>query len=90
MLTLPTLLIGILLSTLYGAIYHLVRDGGAGRLLLFLFLGWIGFWAGHFLAESFSLTFASLGQLRLGLATLGSFAFMLVGDWLSRIEVQIT
>ncbi len=90
MLTLPTLLIGMLLSTLYGAAYHLWRDGGPGRLLLYLVLGWMGFWAGHFLAGSLGLTFASLGQLRLGAATLSSAVVLVAGDWLSRIEVQKT
>jgi hypothetical protein len=31
--------------------------------------------------------FASIGPLNVGLATLGSAAFLLVGEWLSRVEV---
>lgn len=84
---LPSLLFGFLLSTLYGAAFHLWRGGGAGRLLLYLISGWLGFWSGHLLAEQIGWTFASLGPLHLGLASLTSFIFLLVGHWLSLVDV---
>jgi hypothetical protein len=42
------------------------------------------FAAGQILGESLGLTFARLGPLHLGLATIGSLAFLLVGHWLSQ------
>jgi hypothetical protein len=51
-MSLPSILFGVLLSTLYGAAFHLWRGGGLGRLVLYLVLGWIGFWAGQILASS--------------------------------------
>lgn len=82
----PTLIFGILASTLYGAVFHLLRGGGAGRLLLYLFLGWAGFWLGQFIAGQFGWTFVSLGPLHLGMATITSLAFLLVGHWLSLVQ----
>ena len=86
-MTLPSLLLGLIISTLYGAIFHLWRDGGLSRLFLYIALSWIGFWGGHLLADWFGWTFASLGPLNLGMATLGSVLFLFLGYWLSLVEV---
>jgi uncharacterized membrane protein YeaQ/YmgE (transglycosylase-associated protein family) len=87
-MSLPTLLFGFLISTLMGAVFHLLRGGSAGRLLLYLILGWVGFWAGHFLASYFGWTFGSIGPLHLGLAVLVSLIFLVIGYWLSLVEVE--
>lgn len=82
-MNLPSILIGVILSTLYGAAFHLLRGGGPGRLILYLVLGWAGFWAGQILASQAGWTFGSLGSLHLGLATVMSLIFILLGHWLS-------
>jgi len=89
-MTTPTLLFGFLISTLYGALFHLWRGGGAGKLLLYLFLAWLGFWGGHFLGSYYSWTFGSLGALRLGTATLVSATLLGLGHWLSLVEIERT
>jgi hypothetical protein len=85
-MTIPALIIGLILSTLYGAVFHLWRGGGAGRLLLYLILSWIGFWAGHFLGEALGWNFFGLGALNAGMATLGSLLFLGIGYWLSLVD----
>jgi uncharacterized membrane protein YeaQ/YmgE (transglycosylase-associated protein family) len=85
-MTIPALLFGFVLSTLYGAAFHFWRGGGAGRLLLYLILGWLGFWTGQFIGDRLGWSFASLGPLNLGMATLGSFLFLGAGYWLSLVE----
>jgi hypothetical protein len=87
-MTLPSLIFGLLLSSLYGAAFHLIRGGNLGRLLLYLILAWAGFWAGHFLGGALGWRFASLGPLNLGMATVVSLLFLVVGHWLSLVEVQ--
>lgn len=87
-MSLPTLLFGFLISTLLGAAFHLLRGGSAGRFLLYLILGWTGFWAGHFLAGYFGWTFGSLGPLHLGMAILVGLVFLGIGYWLSLVEVE--
>lgn len=84
----PTLILGVLISTLYGTLFHLWRGGNLARLILYLLLGWLGFWAGHVLANFWGWTFASLGTLRLGAATVGSFLFLAIGYWLSLVEID--
>lgn len=79
----PTLLLGVIISILYGSLFHLWRGGGPGRLLFYLILSLLGFWAGHFIANYFSLSFDTLGQIHLGSASLGSLIFLLAGMWLA-------
>jgi len=87
-MTLPAALLGILISTLYAAVFHFWRGGGFGRLILYLILGWTGFWVGQAAATQLDWTFASVGPLRLGAATLSSLLFLGVGYWLSLVEVD--
>ncbi len=84
-MNLGSLLIGVLLSTLYGALFHLLRGGGFGRLVLYLILGWIGFWAGQFIAAYYQFDIGSLGQLHVGVATLSSLLFLVAGAWLTSL-----
>ena len=85
-MNIPTIVLGMLIASLYGVAFHVWRGGNLGRLLLYLLLGWIGFWGGHFLGAWFDVKFATLGQLHLGPATLGSLLLLLIGYWLSLIE----
>jgi hypothetical protein len=87
-MSLPTLIFGILISTLFGTVFHLWRGGGLLRLFLYLVLGWAGFWLGQFLANQFGWTFASIGQLHIGLASAISILFLMIGYWLSLVEVE--
>jgi hypothetical protein len=87
-MTFPALIFGIIISTLYGAAFHLWRGGNLWRLLLYLILSWTGFWLGQFVATRLGWTFASLGSLHLGMATLFSAIFLFAGYWLSLVEVE--
>jgi uncharacterized membrane protein YeaQ/YmgE (transglycosylase-associated protein family) len=87
-MTLPSLLLGLIVSTLYGALFHLWRGGGLLRLAFYLLLSWAGFWIGHFIAGYLGWSFDSLGSLHLGSASLGSFIFLFLGYWLSLVEVE--
>jgi uncharacterized membrane protein YeaQ/YmgE (transglycosylase-associated protein family) len=87
-MSIPTLFLGLILSTLYGALFHLWRGGSAGRLLLYLLLSWIGFWLGQLLGNIFHFSFDTLGQLHLLFATLGSLIFLAIGYWLSLVQEE--
>ena len=85
-MTIPSIIIGIIFSTIYGAVFHLWRGDGLGRLILYIILAWIGFWLGHLIGNAMGWTFLSLGPLRLGTATLGAAITLGVGYWLSLVE----
>jgi len=88
LMSLPALIFGFLLASLYGAIFHLFLGGGLGRLILFLFLGWMGFLAGQLLASYLGWNFDLLGPVHLAIASLASFLFLTIGYWLSLKEVE--
>ena len=86
-MTIPALAFALLIASLYGFLYHLVRGGGLGRLLLFLILGWVGFALGHLLGIWQGWVLMPVGELNLGLSTLGSLILLALGDWMSRIRM---
>jgi hypothetical protein len=87
-MTLPTLLFALLIALLYGALYHLLRGGSFWRLLLCLGLSVSGFAAGHLIGLWRGWSFLTLGSLNLGMSSAGSIIFLVIGDWLGRIETR--
>lgn len=87
-MTLPSLLLSLLIASLYGALYHLLRDGGFWRLLLYLGLSVLGFTVGYLLGSWRGWVFLPLGSLNLGMSSVGSLLLLLVGDWFTRIEAE--
>lgn len=87
-MTLPTILLGLLIALLYGAVYHLIRGGSFWRLLLYLGLSVLGFTAGHIVGVWRSWMLMPLGSLNLGLSSIGSVLILVLGDWLGHIEAN--
>ena len=87
-MTLPTILFALLIALLYGALYHLLRDGGFWRLLFYLGLSVLGFIVGYLVGNWFGLLLIPIGSVDLGSASIGSLIFLVGGDWLSRVEVR--
>ncbi len=87
-MTIPSLIFAFLIASLYGALYHLIRGGRLGRLLLFLILGWAGFVSGYLLGLWKGWLLFPLGELNFGLSSLGSLIFLVAGDWISQIRVR--
>lgn len=80
-MNIPALVFGGLVATLYGTIFHLIRGGNLARLFVYIILSWIGFWSGHFLAQSIGIGFVNIGTLYLGFASIFSILFMIIGYW---------
>jgi len=81
----PSLLIALIISTIYGLLFHLWRGGGAGKLLLDLILGWIGFGLGQWIGNIIPFEILNFGSLNLGYATICSFVCLAAGNWLSQV-----
>ncbi|MFH2040094.1 MAG: hypothetical protein ABIJ65_11740 [Chloroflexota bacterium] len=87
-MNLPILLLGFVISTLYGALFHFWKGGSIFRMVLLLILSWIGFWVGHIVGGLLNISFWTVGILNAGMATVGSAVFLFVGYWLSLINVE--
>ncbi|MFZ3070065.1 MAG: hypothetical protein WA110_02960 [Anaerolineaceae bacterium] len=87
-MNISSILFGWIFATLLGALFHLWRDGGFWKLLLYIGLSWVGFWLGHLAATAWGIGFLDIGQLHLGGGVLGSVVFLFVGHWLSLIDVK--
>jgi len=87
-MTIPAFILGCVLALLYGAVYHLIRGGGFGRIILYLVVSGASFWFGHLVANITGMTFLSLGPIHTGLATLFSIAGLIASEWLSALETQ--
>ncbi len=87
-MTAASILFGLLIALLLGALFHLWRDGGFLRLMLYLLLSLLGFAAGHLLGSWRGWILFPVGPLNLGMAILGSLVFLFVGYWLSLVEVR--
>jgi hypothetical protein len=85
-MTPPAYLLGLVYALLLGALFHVWRDGGPGRLLLYLLLSVAGAAAGQWLGTWQNWTVFSVGPLNIGLMTAGSILFLGVGYWLSLVE----
>jgi len=85
-MTLPSLLFALLIALLYGALYHLIRGGGAWRLVFYLGLSVFGFAAGHLVGLWWGWFFLVYGSLNLGVSSIGSILVLIIGDWLTRME----
>lgn len=87
-MTFPAVIFGFILAAFYAAAFHFWRGDSLKRLLLYLLLSELGFWAGHFLGAVLGWTFAAVGPLNAGVGTLGSAIFLFVGRWLSLVEIN--
>ena len=87
-MTIPSIALGLIFSLLIGALFHLWRDGGLGRLLFYLTLSVAGFAAGQWFGVWRNWVLFPMGPLDLGLAALGSFVFLGIGYWLSLVKIH--
>ncbi len=76
---LPTIPFGVLLSTLYGGLYHLICGGKTRKLLLFVTLSVAGFWLGDTLGWLLNWTFAPVGMMNAGMGTVARSSFWRLG-----------
>ncbi len=87
-MTLPTLLLALLIALLCGALFHILRGGSGWRLLLYFGLSALGFAVGQWISFARGRHLFMFGALDIGMGVIGSVAFLVLGEWLSRIETE--
>ena len=81
--TASSIVLGFLLATAYGTLFHVLIGGPARRLLLYVVASWIGFAIGHFAGDILLIDWFQLGPLNLLSASVGSWAALLGSWWLA-------
>lgn len=85
-MTIPSLLLGLLLASASGFLFHLIRGGRIPRLLLYLITAWGAFFIGHFISEVLDWRFMRVGTLNLFPALLATFIGLLAASVLAGPE----
>ena len=75
-----------MIAVFYGGLFHFFRGGGGWKLLLYIGLSIAGFAAGQLVGMWRGWLILMLGPIHLGMGTLGSGLFLVLGDWLSHTE----
>ncbi len=87
-MTLPSLLLALLITSLCGVLFHIVRGGSGWRLLLYLGLSALGFSLGQWLSLWRGWNIFIFGALDIGWGLIGSMVILILGEWLSHIEAR--
>jgi hypothetical protein len=82
------LVLAFLLSTAYGAGFHVLLGGPARHILLYVAAAWLGFILGHFLGSLLHINVLKLGVLHLFSASLGAWIALITSWWLVRHETR--
>ena len=87
-MTFPAIVFSFFVASMFGSLMHIWRNGGLFRLVLYLVLSWIGFFAGHIIGQILSINFLNFGTIHLGMGILGSLVLLGLGYWLSLVDPQ--
>jgi hypothetical protein len=82
-MTLHGALIAFVIASAIGLGYHLLRGGGLRRLLLYLIVAWVSFFAGHGIGGLMQWDPLRLGSLNLLPATLTAVVSLIVAEILA-------
>lgn len=87
MITIPGsaagLVLGFLLASIYGALFHLIFGGPIRRIFLYLLAAWIGFLAGQLIGDFINFEIFKLGKIHLVTASIGAWLALLAAWWLA-------
>ena len=72
-MTIQSLLLGWLIASACGALFHLLRGDRLPRMVLYLITAWGAFFIGHFISELLDWNFMRVGTLNLFPALLATF-----------------
>lgn len=77
------LVLGFLLASAYGALFHLIFGGPIRRILVYLAAAWLGFLIGQFLGDFLNFELLKLGKIHLVSASVGAWLLLLAARWLA-------
>jgi len=85
-MTIPSLVLGIFISLTIAVGFGFFRGSNPRQLLIYIVIGQLGFWFGHFFGQITNIIIFKTGPLLLGDGVLTEILFLLVSIWLSYAE----
>lgn len=79
-MTAAGLYLSLLIATGLGLVFHFIRGGGFGRLVLYLAAAWVAFMAGHLVAELLDWRLLRVGSVNLFAAMLAAVIGLLAAS----------
>lgn len=76
------IVLGFLLASIYGAVFHLIFGGPIRRIVLYLAAAWLGFFIGQFIGDFLNFEVLKLGKIHLVSASLSAWLMLLSAWWL--------
>ena len=83
-MTFPAILFSIIMASLYGSIFHIIKGGNLFTLFIYVLVSNIGFFGGQYLAGLIGISLFPLGTINFGVGTISSIGILLIGGWVSR------
>ncbi len=80
----PGFMFAFLLSTAYGAGFHLLFGGSVRKLALYLGAAWLGFALGQWAGAVFDLSVLDVGPVHAFAGSLGSWLALVFSHWLGK------
>ena len=68
----PAIYLGLLIASLLGAAFHLLRGGTLARLLMYISTAWVAFFVGHWISTWLHWELGRVGSLNLFPAVLAT------------------
>ncbi|MBX3061751.1 MAG: hypothetical protein U0528_16715 [Anaerolineae bacterium] len=81
----PSIVLGFILATIYGAVFHVIFGGDLRRMALFLLASWLGFTLGQLFGSVGGVRVLAIGQVNIFSATLGSWLALFATHFLTNV-----
>jgi len=82
-MSIPSFLIGMVIATLCGLLFHVLRGGRLSRMLLYISTAWVSFFAGQLVSEWISWRVLRYGSLNLLPDLIATFIGLLTANVLA-------
>lgn len=84
----PGVLLILFISMAIGLFVHLWRGGSLLRMIVLVFITFIGFILGHLIGLKANSNFLVIGWVQLGWGVVSAIITALIGAWLTEIKIE--
>jgi hypothetical protein len=87
-MSIPSFFLGMIISTICGLLFHVLRGGRLSRMLLYIATAWVSFFAGQMVSEWISWRVLRFGSLNLLPNCIATFIGLLTANVLAGPDTE--